>query len=282
MNKRVLTTIVVSIGLMMFFSCMQKDVKLQTPVKDEITGKWGFADSTGKVIVAFKYEEATDFKEGLAKVKLNGKTGFINDCGKEVIPLIYDVCDVFNEELAAVKKTGEGFGFIDKTGNTVIPLKYDVAFPFSEGLAKVTLDRKWGYIDKIGKEIVPLEYDAIRDFSEGLAMVCSNGKCGFVDKTGKEVIPLKYGGAGGFSEGLAKVSLNGPTNDKISAMALYISLGQIIPGEKPFGYIDINGKEVIPMKYENCGNFSDGKAKVKLNQREFFIDKTGKEIVEAR
>jgi len=246
MNKRVLTTIVVSIGLMMFFACTQKNVKLQTPVKDEITGKWGFADSTGKVIVAFKYEAASDFTEGLAMVKLNGKMGFINDCGKEVIPLIYDVCDVFNE-----------------------------------GLAKVALDREWGYIDKTGKEIVPLKYDVIRDFSEGLAMVCSNGKCGYVDKTGNEVIPLKYGGASDFSEGLACVSLDGPTKDQISAMALYISLGKIIlAGKEPFGYIDITGKEIIPMKYESCGNFSDGKAKVRLNQREFFIDKTGKEIIE--
>ena len=66
-----------------------------------------------------KYDDANNFSEGLARVKLNGK-----------------------------------YGYIDKQGTEVIPLKYDYANNFSEGLALVGLADKYGFIDKQGTEVV--------------------------------------------------------------------------------------------------------------------------------
>jgi hypothetical protein len=43
----------------------------------KLNGKVGFIDKTGKVIVPPKYDDAEDFKEGLAWVKLNGKEFYI-------------------------------------------------------------------------------------------------------------------------------------------------------------------------------------------------------------
>lgn len=45
-----------------------------------------------------------------------------------------------------------------------------------------------------------------------------------------------------------------------------------------FGYIDMTGSEVIPLKFEKAENFNNGKAKVMLDGREIFIDQTGKEL----
>jgi hypothetical protein len=45
-----------------------------------------------------------------------------------------------------------------------------------------------------------------------------------------------------------------------------------------YGYIDKTGKEVIPCKYDNAENFSEGLAIVMLNDKYGFIDKTGKEV----
>jgi hypothetical protein len=45
------------------------------------------------------------------------------------------------------------------------------------------------------------------------------------------------------------------------------------------GFIDKTNKIVIPIKYDNVfGTFSEGLAKVELNGEEFFIDKQGKRV----
>jgi hypothetical protein len=64
-------------------------------------------------------------------------------------------------------------------------------------------------------------------------------------------------GWGSFSEGLARVELNGK-----------------------WGYIDKEGKEVIPIKYDWARSFSEGLACVKLNGKWGYIDKEGKEYFE--
>ncbi|MCO5248406.1 MAG: WG repeat-containing protein [Chitinophagales bacterium] len=122
---------------------------------------------------------------------------------------------------------------------------------------------KWGLKDKAGNVILPGKYDKFwGEFSEGLASVSLNGKWGFIDTTGKEVIPLKYDDAGNFSEGLVVVGI---FKEKGASA-------------KNRGYLDKTGREVIPLKYDVTNAFKNGKAKVSLNGREFYIDKTGKEV----
>jgi nickel-dependent lactate racemase len=43
----------------------------------KLNGKYGFIDKTGKEIVPPKYDDAWDFQEGLARVKLNEKDFYI-------------------------------------------------------------------------------------------------------------------------------------------------------------------------------------------------------------
>jgi hypothetical protein len=134
--------------------------------------------------------------------------------------------------------------------------KYDWVGVFSEGLVPVRLNGKYGFVNKTGKEIVPLKYDFARDFNQdlqGLAIVKLNDKCHYIDKKGNR---WKYDEAYGFEEDLAPVMLNGK-----------------------WGYIDRNKKEVIPLKYDFAGSFNlelQGLALVKLNDKLFYIDKTGK------
>ena len=223
------------------------------PVK--LNGKYGFIDKSGKEVVPIKYDNVWDFTEGLAGVKLKGKWGFIDKSGKEVVPPKYVDVDYFHEGLAKVGLKGK-WGFVDKSGKEVVPLKYENVWEFREGLASVELNGKQGFVDKSGKEVVPLKYDYVEYFSEGLASVELNGKQGFVDKSGKEVVPLKYDWVKFFSEGLARVELN----DK-------------------WGFINKSGKEVVPLKYDWVGFFSEGLATVELNGKGGYINKSGKEVV---
>lgn len=127
---------------------------------------------------------------------------------------------------------------------------------------------KWGFKDDKNIIIVQPKYNSSHQFREGLAAVSIGGsydeefdmvlgsKYGFIDNTGKEVIALKYESINdGFYEGLAAVKLNGK-----------------------WGYINTAGNEVIPFQYSEAFIFMNGKAKVRKDGREFFIDKTGKEV----
>ena len=241
-----------------------KVVPLQNTYKNVKGKKWWIEKKevgkkkkykTGDVVIPFKYDWVSDFREGLAVVELNGKLGYINKSGKEIVPPKYDEAKFFHEGLAPVKLNGK-WGYINKSGKEVVPPKYDNVWDFKEGLADVELNGKQGFVDKSGKEVVPLKYDNVWFFEEGLAGVELKGKWGFIDKSGKEVVPIKYDYVDNFSEGLAGVELNGK-----------------------WGHINKSGKEVVPIKYDYVDNFSEGLAITKLKGKKGFVDKSGKEIV---
>jgi len=39
----------------------------------EVRGKWGFMDRAGKLVIEAKFEDAENFSEGLAPVKVKGE-----------------------------------------------------------------------------------------------------------------------------------------------------------------------------------------------------------------
>lgn len=53
------------------------------------TGKWGFIDNDGKIVIEPKFDEAKSFSNGLAAVKLGDNWGFINERGELVIDYKY-------------------------------------------------------------------------------------------------------------------------------------------------------------------------------------------------
>ena len=81
-----------------------EDVGLARVEKND---KYGFIDKTGKVVIPLEYDDAWnfkeglaqyDFKEGLAKVKKDDKWGRIDTTGKVVVPLKYDDFDFDKED----------------------------------------------------------------------------------------------------------------------------------------------------------------------------------------
>jgi hypothetical protein len=53
----------------------------------------------------------------------------------------------------------------------------------------------------------------------------------------------------------------------------------VIKSSDKYGFMDANGAEVVPLKYDYAHNFSEGLAAVKLNGKWGFIDKMGKEVI---
>ena len=228
-----------------------------------LSGRDGFINQLGEVVIPLKYDEASYFSDNMAPVKLNGKWGAIDRSGTEIILPKYDAIsyekdkvdneiqyDGFSEGMLSVKLSGK-WGYVNQYGVEVVPMLFDeVATFFRGGMASVRLNDKWGYVNLSGNIVAQPKYDEVNDFFDDLTSVSLNGKWGYIDKAGREIIPLKYDYAKEFNDGLGAVKV----------------------GDK-WGYIDKTGKEVIPFIYEDADYFSESLAAVKKDGKWGFIKK---------
>ena len=145
----------------------------------------------------------------------------------------------------------------------VISPRFGEAGPFAEGRAKISKGGQYGYIDRTGKIVILPQFQSAEPFSEGLALVASGDyKYAFINRAGKTVIPppdfkpVDFGPeepGSRFSGGLAPV----------------------IIGEK-CGFVDREGKLVIPPRFLNARNFSEGLAAIEVCSGWGYIDRSGK------
>lgn len=157
---------------------------------------------------------------------------------------------------------GNKWGYINSQGQFILPPVYDHACDFQEnGLAIVHLKGQSGVINYSGYFIVKPIYDTIRLFSEGRAVVHDQQGFKIIDESGKEITSRAFSFIGDYHEG----------------RALFTDIAA--DGNHLFGFLNKRGKEVIPITYEEAGNFSNGKALVKMNGGTYaLINLTGKVI----
>ena len=112
-------------------------------------GRFGFADTSEKIVIPPEYDAVCRFSEGLAPVRINGKWGFINKKNKIVIQPVFEQVGYFSEGLASFQ-LADKWGFIDTKGNPVIKPQYSYAYEFSNGVAVVLQEMKYFNLDKNG------------------------------------------------------------------------------------------------------------------------------------
>jgi hypothetical protein len=148
-----------------------------------------------------EFEYISPFFDGFAEVKFKGKTGFIDTSGKLRIEAKYDQAWFFNEGLAAVKWQGK-WGFIDTTGTMQIGAIFEETLgKFENGLVPVYWQCKWGYIDKKGNFKIAPEFDLTFGFSsywgKDYAIVHQKdysglSKMGLINQKGEKVLSPIY------------------------------------------------------------------------------------------
>ncbi|MEH6993085.1 WG repeat-containing protein [Neobacillus drentensis] len=149
---------------------------------------------------------------------------------------------------ASVKTArGNYWGYINENGVMVIPPQYEFAFDFQDnGLAIVQINDHFGVIDQVGRYVVKPVYDSINPFSEGRAIVLEHHDFYVIDETGKILTPNAFEFIGDYHEG----------------RALFHQLDD--QEDSKYGYLDLQGREVIPPQYQAANNFTEGKALVKI------------------
>lgn len=142
--------------------------------------RWGFIDQSGRWVLAPQFDDAREFKEGLAAVATK-------------------TMDKENS------KSNYNWHFIDKTGRPINKKSYSDVLPFSEERAAVSIGGKWGFINRQGKSIINPIFQEVDSFSNSLALVSHKNKFGYINKSGVLALPAKYWLSGSFSRDRALV-----------------------------------------------------------------------------
>ncbi|WP_415324575.1 WG repeat-containing protein [Chryseobacterium sp. MMS23-Vi53] len=154
---------------------------------------------------------------------------------------------------------------ISCSGNSQKISKDDIKFKQLDSISNWFLIQnnqgKWGYADKELNIKIPIKYDDAGIFSDnGKVYIKENDKYGYYDLKGNIVIPIKYAYAWYFQDnGLAPVCV----------------------GKNKCGFIDENGKEIVPAIYSSIkfGQLDNIIAAKNASKWAFFNNK-GKQITD--
>ncbi len=224
--------------------------------------RYGYIDHSGRLKIEAKFDCARSFREGLAAVNFGcadntseitgGKWGFINQQGLMVIKPIYDSVGDFHEGLAWIyNKSTKKLSYVNRKGKELPTLDMQRrdgfsqrrANDFSEGRAVVWVDGGFSYISQQG-EVSSKVYYAAEDCSNGLCIVRNaHKKYEFVDVNGKFQFAPEFDEVSPFSGGLALVSV-------------------FYKNTRRYGYINKQGKLVVPVALIEASDFSEGLAAV--------------------
>jgi hypothetical protein len=239
--------------------------------------RWGFVNEEGKLVGKLEYEEAGRVFGGLAKVKIKDRLGYVayQDGGlKMVIPPRFIQARDFSEGLAAVEESDDApvadeteaesvddeskkiegppaWGYIIPSGKLWLRLDFSEAGDFRDGRASVRPigdGVSWVLIDSKGKAKTTGQYTALVLLGEKRVAWRKDGKWGLMD----------------FQERVVELQPGAARQDVLLAVGPYGSRRAPAKDESgKWGYLDPEGKWVIPAKFERVGVFSRGLAAAK-------------------
>jgi len=246
-------------GLMILASTASADTKAGTawPLPVKVEGRYGFIDGAGTLVIPPRYESAGRFQDGLAVVSVNGTWGYINPAGLLAIMPVYDHARDFSEGKAVVGINGL-YGFIDRAGVYVVVPVYEDASEYGSGMAAVRSGGKQGYVDLAGRLVIQAKYDEAYAFGgDGMACVRMGGGLYFIDRAGKPAMKRMFPFCTGFHEGMA---------------GFYVGRGSV------WGFMDRNGRTVVPPAFQDIGHFSEGLAPAKQGGKWGYVGRDGKYV----
>jgi hypothetical protein len=263
---------------------------------------------TGQFALPPEHQLAHPFKDGLAAVLKDGLWGFIDEKGAVVIPHQFEEVqgNAFQGGIAIVKKK-QFWGVIDRDGKELLPFKHrqimidPKAARFAAGLPNTTSQyggMLWGLYNLTGEQLHPHDIEDMRlPFVGGVTSVSKGyGKHALMNVDGKLLSDAKYDKIiqydyttwwiGWDSAANATAAFN--ERGELKFTAPYERVGGMFQGRatfqdpktKTYGFLDENGKIVIPAQFSLAMGFREGLALVsrKLGAPIEAIDLTGKSV----
>ncbi len=242
-------------------------------LKVSLNKKVALFNSKGIQITGFAYEKIVSIVDNngiFFSAVRDGKSSLLDSLGKVVIPCVSCVSEemVFMSGGLKLKSKGK-YSYFSLSGQPMTDFAYEIMWDFSvEGLVQVRKDGLWGFLNRSGEEVIPVIHQDMNSSAYSsklpeLLKMKKDNKYGYYNKKGKLEIPFQYDKASEFMEGLVCVQPSGSTL---------------------CGFVDVNGKEVIPFKYKfenERQGFINGLASLKdaETNKKGFINKKGEVII---
>lgn len=256
-----------------------------------INKKFGYVDENANIVIPIEYDDVGSESDGkLFRVKLNGKWGFVNRKNEIVVPIKYSyVSDIYDGVGLIRDEKFNVIGAIDANGKVI----YDdgrYAEMLYAGEGKYKLFQKgngWGYIDSVTHRIIiSPRFSYCEEFSNKRAIVKKDGFANIIDTTGNYLLPQKYQELSRWGDIYFAVENNkkGAINfkgevllpivyDKIAYGGGYATLEK----NNLKGIWSYNKKVLIEPRYDDITDLGKSKFLVKLNNKSYILDETGKE-----
>jgi hypothetical protein len=222
-----------------------------------------------------------------------GLCGAVHRDGTVAIPPRYDWVGTFADNRAAVR-IGGLYGFVDEEGREVVKPQYRIVDDYKFGFAQVDVDGKSGLIDRDGKMVIEPKYGLIDAIAPDRFRVSETRQLGGVvggeDFSGRRV---EFTASGGISIGLSGsfqlatdvIDVSGqrigplgsswsPEFDKDDPSIRWVQR------DKLWGLARSDGSWLIESKFQQAGALTDGLARVVINGKVGFIERTGNFAVE--
>lgn len=265
-----------------------EQVKL-TPFKEEsywkgilpIAPLWGYRTADGKQVIAPQYAYAERFHGPYAAVARQDSIGIIDEQNKVVVPFKYHYAAYIGAERFLVGYRNKYFGEykmgVVTVGNQLlIPIVYnyisrhgeyyetslsqDHFITEGEYKGSRSVQTIYGLCDAVGREMLPCRFASIMWLGDSLLGVSQQQQQEALFRvSGQALTPFIYLVIGDFYDGLAKVRI----------------------GER-YGFINRDGKTVIPVRFEYCEEFQAGAAMMRHHEQWGAINKKGKVIIKPR
>lgn len=225
-----------------------------------IEEKYGALNTEGKLVIAAKYDNLSDFNNDYAIGRIDKTFYVVDKTGNEILVKEPEIVDIkhFSEGLAPFRSIIGLKGFIGTDGKITIPAIFSDVGYFSSGLAWGRVLDNIGFIDHNGKWVIAPEFESAKNFDElsGLALVKSEKQRFYVDKNGEIVSFKNIKIQNSFKEGLA-----------IGRKNSY------------YGFYNNRGEWEIEPKFEDLRDFRNGYAPAKKNNFWGIIDRKGNWVI---
>lgn len=179
------------------------------PFTNQMTGKKGFIDESGKIVIKPNFDEVSSFYDGIAIAEDGMEKFYINSLGQKILKNPFKIHD-FSCGYGLVE-TNKEYYFIDKTGKVVSP-KYRYANSFSDDKAIILKENKLYAINKSFQILFEIEVDPRNSgeyfgyFHDGLMPVKNiKDEWGYLDSNGSLTLKPSYSYPGKFYNGHAIV-----------------------------------------------------------------------------
>ncbi|MBU6325267.1 MAG: WG repeat-containing protein [Bacteroidetes bacterium] len=207
--------------------------------------KWGYIDRNGKVAIKAKFSSAGDFREGYAVVEEIEKKGTPGDSSYKEISKV----GIIGTDGKYVLEPKEKTRLLPSVSNGLIAY-------WEESGENEKKKGMWGFMDPKGERVIKArkELTSVLPFIQDYASFSDGESWGIMDKKGEIALRAKYDNA------------------------IYYNGMVMVEEDKKWGFVDMEGKELIAPEYKELYPFFNKHALARDNDNFILIDKKGKEV----